>query len=277
MFKENLLKDKNILITGGGTGLGKQMTETFLKLGATVSIISRKEEHLTAAKEYFNNMGYKIEAVKCDIRNPDEIKNAVDLIESKTGKINVLINNAAGNFISRTEDLTPKAFDTVMGIVLHGTAYASLEMGKRWLSNSMKGTILSIVATYAWTGSGYVVPSAISKAGVLALTRSLAAEWGHKGIRTVAIAPGAFKTEGAWSRLLPGDDYEKQIISGNPERRLATKEEIANIAAFLISDMAAYINGEVVTADGGQALYGSSMFNMMESLPDDIWKMMRQR
>ena len=171
MFKENLLKDKNILVTGGGTGLGKQMTETFLKLGATVSIISRKEEHLTAAKEYFNNMGYKIEAVKCDIRNPDEIKNAVDLIESKTGKINVLINNAAGNFISRTEDLTPKAFDTVMGIVLHGTAYASLEMGKRWISNSMKGTILSIVATYAWTGSGYVVPSAISKAGVLALTR----------------------------------------------------------------------------------------------------------
>ncbi len=277
MFKEDLLKNKNIIVTGGGTGLGKQMAETFLKLGATVSIISRKEEHLNDAKKYFKTLGYSIEAEKCDIRNPDEIKNAIDLIENKTGKINVLINNAAGNFISRTEDLTPKAFDTVIGIVLHGTVYASLEMGKRWISNSMNGTILSIVATYAWTGSGYVVPSAISKAGVLSLTRSLAAEWGHKGIRTVAIAPGAFKTEGAWSRLLPGDNYEKQIISGNPERRLATKEEIANIAAFLISDMASYINGEVITADGGQSLFGSSMFNIMENLPDEIWKMMRQR
>ena len=277
MFEENFLNGKNIIVTGGGTGLGKQMTETFLKLGATVSIISRNEEHLNAAREYFRELGYNIEAEKCDIRNPDEIKNAVDAIENRTGKINVLINNVAGNFISRTEDLSPKAFDTVIGIVLNGTAYASLEMGKRWIASSIKGTILSIVATYARTGSGYVVPSAISKAGVLALTRSLAAEWGYRGIRTVAIAPGAFKTEGAWSRLLPGDEYEKAIIAGNPERRLGTKEELTNIAAFLISDMASYINGEVVTADGGQSLYGSSMFNMMENLPDEIWKMMRQR
>ncbi|WP_337860638.1 SDR family oxidoreductase [Ferroplasma sp.] len=277
MFDSKLLSGKNILVTGGGTGLGKQMSETFLKLGATVSIISRKDEHLNEAKDYFKVLGYKIETEKCDIRNPEEIKNAVDAIESRTGKINVLINNAAGNFISRTEDLSPKGFDTIIDIVLKGTTYASLEMGKRWVSGSIKGTILSIVATYAWTGSGYVVPSAVSKAGVLALTRSLAAEWGHKGIRTVAIAPGAFKTEGAWSRLLPGQEYEKEIISGNPERRLATKEEIANIAAFLISDMASYINGEVVTADGGQSLYGSSMFNMMEQLPDEIWKIMRQR
>ena len=150
-------------------------------------------------------------------------------------------------------------------------------MGKRWIKNSIKGTILSIVATYAWTGSGYVVPSAIAKAGVLALTRSLAAEWGHYGIRTVAIAPGAFKTEGAWSRLLPGEEYEKEIIDRNPERRLGTKEEVANIGAFLISDLASYINGDVITADGGQSLYGASFFNMMEKLPDDLWKMMRQR
>jgi NAD(P)-dependent dehydrogenase (short-subunit alcohol dehydrogenase family) len=277
MFDNKLLSEKNILVTGGGTGLGKQMSETFLKLGASVSIISRKEEHLNDAINYFKGMGYKVEAEKCDIRNPEEIKNAVDAIESRTGKINVLINNAAGNFISKTEDLSPKGFDTIIDIVLKGTTYASLEMGKRWISSSIKGVILSIVATYAWTGSGYVVPSAVSKAGVLALTRSLAAEWGHKGIRTVAIAPGAFKTEGAWSRLLPGQEYEDKIISGNPERRLATKEEIANIAAFLISNMASYINGEVVTADGGQSLYGSSMFNMMEKLPDEIWKMMRQR
>ncbi|MCL4453277.1 MAG: SDR family oxidoreductase [Candidatus Thermoplasmatota archaeon] len=277
MFKNNLLEGKNILITGGGTGLGKQMSETFLKLGASVSIISRRESHLIEAEKYFNEMGYRIEAEKCDVRNPDELKKAIDAIEGKTGSINVLVNNAAGNFISKTEDLSPKAFDTIIGIVLNGSSYASLEMGKRWIKNSVKGTVLSIVATYAWTGSGYVVPSAVAKAGVLALTRSLAAEWGHYGIRTVAIAPGAFKTEGAWSRLLPGEQYENEIIEGNPERRLGTKEEIAVIAAFLISDMASYINGEVITADGGQSLYGASMFNMMERLPEDVWKIMRQR
>ncbi len=277
MFSNNLLNGKNILITGGGTGLGKQMAETFLKFGATVSIVSRHEEHLIEAKEYFNKMGYTIEAEKCDVRNPDELKNAIDTIEKKTGRINVLVNNAAGNFISKTEDLSPKAFDTVIEIVLNGSSYASLEMGKRWIKNSVKGVILSIVATYAWTGSGYVVPSAVAKAGVLALTRSLAAEWGHFGIRAVAIAPGAFKTEGAWSRLLPGEQYENEIIEGNPERRLGTKGEIAGIAAFLISDMASYINGDVITADGGQSLYGSSMFNMMEKLPDEVWKIMRQR
>ena len=277
MFSDNLLNGKNIIITGGGTGLGKQMAETFLKLGATVSIVSRHEDHLIGAKNHFSKMGYHIEAEKCDVRNPDELKNAIDAIEKKTGSINVLVNNAAGNFISKTEDLSPKAFDTVIEIVLNGSSYASLEMGKRWIKNSIKGTILSIVATYAWTGSGYVVPSAIAKAGVLALTRSLAAEWGHYGIRTVAIAPGAFRTEGAWSRLLPGEEYEKEIIDGNPERRLGTKEEVANIGAFLISDLASYINGDVITADGGQSLYGASFFNMMEKLPDDLWKMMRQR
>ncbi|MEM0140211.1 MAG: SDR family oxidoreductase [Ferroplasma sp.] len=277
MFGNNLLKGKNILITGGGTGLGLAMAEKFLELDATVSIISRKLDHLESGRKEMEKLGYRIEYEQCDIRNPDNIKAAVDALENRAGKINVLVNNAAGNFISRTEDLTPKAFDTVIGIVLNGTSYMSLEMGKRWISSHMNGTILSIVATYAWTGSGYVVPSAVAKAGVLDLMRSLAAEWGHYGIRTAAIAPGAFKTEGAWSRLLPGDEYEKNIIENNPERRLSSKGEIAGIAAFLISDLASYINGDVITADGGQSLYGSSFFNQMENLPEDVWKMMRKR
>ncbi len=276
MFKNDLLRDKNIIITGGGTGLGKQMTKTFLEYGSSVSILSRNIDHLDATKGEMKGYGFDIKTEVCDIRNPDEIKKAVDNIE-KDSKINVLINNAAGNFISKTEDLTPRAFDTVLKIVLNGTSYFSLEMGKRWIESHINGIILNIVATYAWTGSGYVVPSAIAKAGVLALTRSLASEWGHYGIRSVAIAPGAFKTEGAWSRLLPDESYENAIKTRNPMRRLATKEEIANIAAFLISDMASYINGEVITIDGGDWLYGSSMFNMMENLPDDIWKIMRKR
>jgi len=276
MFKNDLLKNKNIIVTGGGTGLGKQMMKTFLEYGADVSIISRNIEHLNSAKNEMKDYGFDIKTEICDVRNPDEIEKAVNNIEENK-KINVLINNAAGNFISRTEDLTPKAFDTVLKIVLSGTSYFSLEMGKRWIKNSINGVILNVVATYAWTGSGYVVPSAIAKAGVLTLTRSLAAEWGHYGIRSVAIAPGAFKTEGAWSRLLPDESYEDLIKSRNPMRRLATKEEIANIASFLISDVASYINGEVITVDGGDWLYGSSMFNMMENLPDNVWKLMRKR
>ena len=276
MFKNDLLRDKNIIITGGGTGLGKQMTKTFLEYGSSVSILSRNVDHLDAVKREMKGYGFDIKTEVCDIRNPDEIKKAVDDIEID-GKINVLINNAAGNFISKTEDLTPKAFDTVLKIVLNGTSYFSLEMGKRWIESHINGVVLNIVATYAWTGSGYVVPSAIAKAGVLALTRSLAAEWGHYGIRSVAIAPGAFKTEGAWSKLLPDESYENAIKSRNPMRRLATKEERANIATFLISDMSSYINGEVITVDGGDWLYGSSIFNMMENLPDDIWKIMRKR
>ncbi len=276
MFKNDLLKNKNIIITGGGTGLGKQMAKTFLEHGADVSILSRNAEHLDAAKKEMKDYGYNIKTEICDIRDPEEIKKAVDSIE-KDNKINVLINNAAGNFISKTEDLTPKAFDTVLKIVLNGTSYFSLEMGKRWIENHINGVILNVVATYAWTGSGYVVPSAIAKAGVLALTRSLASEWGHYGIRSVAVAPGAFKTEGAWSRLLPDESYENAITSRNPMRRLATKDEIANVASFLISDMSSYINGEVLTVDGGDWLYGSGMFNMMEKLPDDVWKIMRRR
>ncbi len=277
MFSKNILDGKNVLITGGGTGLGKAMTKNFLELGANVSIISRKIEHLKSAHDEMKELGYDIGYEACDVRDPENIKTTIDTLEKTNGNFNVLVNNAAGNFISRTEDLTPKAFDTVIGIVLNGTSYMSLEMGKRWIKNSVKGSILSIVATYAWTGSGYVVPSAVAKAGVLDLMRSLAAEWGHYGIRTAAIAPGAFKTEGAWKRLLPGDEYEKMVIENNPMRRIASKEEIANIAAFLISDLASYINGEVITVDGGQSLYGSSFFNMMENLPEDIWKMMRNR
>lgn len=275
-FKPGFLDGKNILITGGGTGLGKGMAITFLKLGAKVSIVSRKKDVLARTSQEMRDIGYELEYEQCDVRFPDQISKAVENIENRTGKVNVLVNNAAGNFISRTEDLSNKAFDTVIGIVLHGTVYFSMEMGRKWLKNMVHGVILNIITTYSWTGSAFVVPSAVSKAGVLALTRSLAVEWGPKGIRSVAIAPGPFKTEGAWNNLVPNQGIEDSMISRNPMRRLGTTEEISELAAFLISDYGTYINGEVVTIDGGEWLEGAGEFNALSAMPEGFWEALRE-
>ncbi len=277
IFAENLLKGKTVLITGGATGLGKAMAVAFGNLGAKIGIVSRKKENLESTTAALSTMGIEIDYQVCDVRDPSQISESVSKLEESLGPINVLVNNAAGNFISRTEQLSPKAFDTVIGIVLQGSSYFSLEMGKRWINSGIHATILNIVATYAWTGSAYVVPSAVSKAGVLALTQSLAVEWGPKGIRSVAIAPGPMPTEGAWKNLIPDTSFENIMKARNPMLRLGEPSELAHLAAFLISDAASYINGEVVTIDGGEWLKGAGQFNMLSEMPDSLWDAMKSR
>lgn len=276
MLKEGALKGKTILVTGGGTGLGKSMTTYFLELGANVIISSRKAEVIEkTAEELSAKTGNKCLAVSCDVRNYDAVEQVLKTGIEQFGKIDVLVNNAAGNFISPTERLSHRAFDSVVDIVLRGTYNCTLALGKYWIENKLPASVLNIVTTYAWTGSGYVVPSACAKAGVLALTRSLAVEWGKYNIRLNAIAPGPFPTEGAWSRLLPPDLKEEfDLTKKIPVGRLGDHQELANIAAYLVSDYSAYVNGEVITIDGGEWLKGAGEFNMLEKVPKQLWDMM---
>src|ERR1700689_4750778 len=278
MFSSDLLSHKRILITGGGTGLGKAMAHRFLDLGATVYICGRREEVLEqTATELSNATKGPIHALPCDVRNLDAIEAMIDTIW-KTAPLDVLVNNAAGNFIARTEELSPRAFDSVIGIVLLGTLHATMACGRRWLKSNHPGTVLSISATYAPVGSAYVVPSAISKAGVEALTRSLAVEWGNRGIRMNAIAPGPIPTQGAFSRLMPRPDLEALALDRNPMHRFGTTEELANLAAFLISDGSAYINGEIIRMDGGEFLQGAGEFsNLGRALTEKDWQSLKPR
>jgi NAD(P)-dependent dehydrogenase (short-subunit alcohol dehydrogenase family) len=276
MFRPDVLKNKRILITGGGTGLGKGMARRFLELGATVYICGRREEVLkqTAAELSANGT---IHAVPCDVRNLEAVESMIDSIWTG-GPLDVLVNNAAGNFIARTEELSPRAFDSVIGIVLMGTLHATMACGRRWLKSTHSGTVLSISATYAPVGSAYVVPSAVSKAGVEALTRSLAVEWGNRGIRMNAIAPGPIPTQGAFSRLLPRPELEKLALDRNPLHRFGTVEELANLAAFLVSDGSGYINGEVIRMDGGEFLQGAGEFsNLGRVLTEEDWQAIKPR
>ncbi|MGN7356926.1 SDR family oxidoreductase [Paenibacillus sp. SAF-054] len=275
-FSEHLLKDKVVLITGGATGLGRAMGEKFLKLGAKLAITGRREHVLKQTSEELHANGYSVFYKCCDVRDPAQISELADAVYEHYGTIDVLVNNAAGNFISPTERLSPRAVDAVLNIVLHGTFYATLEIGKRWIEQNRPGTMLNIVTTYASSGSGYVVPSAAAKAGVLALTRSLAVEWAQYGIRQVAIAPGPFPTEGAWSRLSPTPDLEEKMMDRIPLKRVGDKEELANLAAFLISEYAAYINGEVITIDGGEWLQGAGQFNDLRQVTDEQWDVLAQ-
>ncbi|AQX04823.1 SDR family oxidoreductase [Elizabethkingia meningoseptica] len=273
MLKDDALKDKVIIVTGGGSGLGKAMTKYFLQLGAKVVITSRNLEKLQGtAQELEAETGGTVFCVACDVRNWDEVEAMKDAVLKEFGKIDVLLNNAAGNFISPTERLTHSAFDSILDIVLKGTKNCTLSIGKHWIDSKTQGTVLNIVTTYAWTGSAYVVPSACAKAGVLAMTRSLAVEWAKYGIRFNAIAPGPFPTKGAWDRLLPGDLVEKfDMTKKVPLRRVGDHQELANLAAYLVSDFSAYINGEVVTIDGGEWLQGAGEFNMLEAIPQEMW------
>ena len=278
MFRDDLLSHKRILITGGGTGLGKAMANRFLQLGATVHICGRREEVLekTAAELSAATKG-SIHALPCDVRNADAVDTMIDSIW-KSGPLDILVNNAAGNFIARTEELSQRAFESVIGIVLLGTLHATLACGRRWLKAARPGTVLNISATYAPVGSAYVVPSAVSKAGVEALTRSLAVEWGNRGIRMNAIAPGPIPTQGAFSRLLPRPELEALALDRNPMRRFGTKEELANLAAFLVSDSSAYINGEVIRMDGGEFLQGAGEFsNLGRALTNADWESLKPR
>ncbi|MDH4089587.1 MAG: SDR family oxidoreductase, partial [Cyclobacteriaceae bacterium] len=251
MLKSGSLKNKTIIVTGGGTGLGRSMGKYFLELGANLVITSRKLEVLQkTAAEMMAETGGKVLAIACDVRKYEEVENVIKATEKEFGQVHGILNNAAGNFISPTERLSHRAFDIVVDIVLKGTYYTTLAAGKNWIAKKQPGTFLNIVTTYAWTGSGYVVPSACSKAGVLALTRSLAVEWAKYNIRSNAIAPGPFPTEGAWSRLLPGDLVKKfDPAQRIPLKRVGEHQELANLAAYLMSDFSGYINGEVITID----------------------------
>jgi NAD(P)-dependent dehydrogenase (short-subunit alcohol dehydrogenase family) len=278
MMKAGAFMNKTIIITGGGTGLGRSMGKYLLELGANLVISSRKKDVLDkSAEELRKETGGKVLAVACDIRKYDEIERLISSAEKEFGQIHAVLNNAAGNFISPTERLSHRAFDIVVDIVLKGTYYVTLAAGKNWIAKKQPGVFLNIVTTYAWTGSGYVVPSACGKAGVLALTRSLAVEWAKYNIRSNAIAPGPFPTEGAWSRLLPGElvkkfDPAKRI----PLKRVGEHQELANLAAYLLSDYSGYVNGEVVTIDGGEWLRNGGEFSHLEDVPTEMWDILEK-
>ncbi|WP_277011789.1 SDR family oxidoreductase [Flavobacterium lindanitolerans] len=277
MLRDNALEGKTIVVTGGGSGLGKAMTKYFLELGAKVAITSRDLEKLrTTAEELEKETGGECLPLACDVRNYEQVETMLASVLEKFGKVDVLLNNAAGNFISPTERLSANAFDTIIDIVLKGSKNCTLAFGKHWIDSKQQNTtILNIVTTYAWTGSAYVVPSATAKAGVLAMTRSLAVEWAKYGIRSNAIAPGPFPTKGAWDRLLPGDLKDKfDLAKKVPLKRVGDHQELANLAAYLVSDFSAYVNGEVITIDGGEWLKGAGQFNLLEAVPEEMWDML---
>jgi len=273
MFKGEELKDKVILITGGGTGLGKSMCKYFIELGANVIIASRRQEVLDqTAQELQNENTGRILPIACDVRKETEVENVINKGIQEFGQINGLVNNAAGNFISPTERLSTKAFDVIVDIVLKGSYNCSLLLGKYWIKNNIAGTTLNIVTTYSWTGSGFVVPSAVAKAGVLSLTRSLGAEWAKYKIRTNAIAPGPFPTQGAFSRLFPEGLKEKiDPLKRIPLKRYGEHQELANLAAYLMSDYSAYVNAEVITIDGGEWVYNAGEFTGLDEVPKEMW------
>lgn len=274
MLRDDALKGKVIVVTGGGSGLGKAMTKYFLELGAKVAITSRDLEKLkNTASELEQETGGTCLPLQCDVRHYAEVENMLQEVLKAFGKVDVLLNNAAGNFISPTERLSANAFDTVIDIVLKGTKNCTLAFGKHWIDTKQpSSSVLNIVTTYAWTGSAYVVPSATAKAGVLAMTRSLAVEWVKYGIRTNAIAPGPFPTKGAWDRLLPGDLAEKfDMAKKVPLKRVGDHQELANLAAYMVSDFSAYVNGEVIVIDGGEWLKGAGQFNLLEAIPEELW------
>jgi len=276
MFKHDLLRNKRILITGGGTGLGKGMAERFLELGAVVYICGRRQQVLDeTVSELDRTAPGKIRSAACDVRDVTRVEEIITRIWQE-GALDIVVNNAAGNFLARTEELSPGAFEAVIGIVLMGTINVTMACGRRWLESKHGGTVLNIATTYAATGSAYVVPSAIAKSGVVALTRSLAVEWGNRGIRMNGIAPGPIPTEGAFSRLMPRPELEQAVRNRIPAGRFGTIAELANLAAFLVSDGSAYINGEVIAMDGGECLQGAGEFSALgKLLSDEDWKRLK--
>ncbi|MFN2261508.1 MAG: SDR family oxidoreductase [Psychroflexus sp.] len=279
MLRDDALEGKTIIVTGGGSGLGKAMTKYFMELGANVVITSRNLEKLKkTAEELENETNGKCLPLQCDVRHYEEVENMIDQAHQSFGEIDILLNNAAGNFISPTERLSANAFDTIIDIVLKGSKNCTLALGKHWINEKQTNkTVLNIVTTYAWTGSAFVVPSATAKAGVLAMTRSLAVEWAKYGIRFNAIAPGPFPTKGAWDRLLPGELKEKfDLAKKVPLKRVGEHQELANLAAYLVSDFAHYLNGEVITIDGGEWLKGAGQFNLLEMVTPEMWDQLEE-
>ena len=275
MFKDNLLKNKRILITGGGTGLGKEMASHFAMHGAELYICGRRENVLSeTANEISEIYSTKVNYQTLDIRASKDVD---DYIESifKIGPLDGLVNNAAGNFISPTKDLSHKGFDAIANIVFHGTFYMTHSVGKRWIELGHKGSIVNILTTWIWTGSPYVVPSAMSKSGIHAMTQSLAAEWGKYGIKINGIAPGPFPTKGAWDRLNP-DSNDDGMTNTVPLGRVGEMEELQNLATFLMADGCDYLTGQTIGLDGGQYLTGGGTFSQLDKLSDEDWENMRK-
>lgn len=274
MLPEGCFAGKTVFVTGGGTGLGRSMATYLARLGANIVIVSRKLDVLEqTAGEMQEQTGAQVLALAADVRQYEQIEAAIAAAAERFGRVDALINNAAGNFVSPTERLSHRAFESVMGIVLQGTANCTLAMGKYWIDQGIAGSILNITTTYASTGSGYVVPSACAKAGVEAMTKSLAVEWGRKyRIRVNAIAPGPFPTEGAWERLLPGNLAEVFKPENKiPMGRLGHHQELANLAAYLLSDFAGYVNGVVWAIDGGEWLQGAGQFSAFHEVSNEMW------
>ena len=279
LFRSNLFQGKRFLITGGGTGLGKIMLDRFVELGADAVICGRRGSVLeeTAREIMAKYPGRRIDCFTVDIRVATAVEEMVGEIWAG-GPLDGLVNNAAGNFISQTKDLSPRAFDAIANIVLHGTFYTTNACGKRWIAEKRKASVLSILTTWVWTGSPFVVPSAMSKAGVAVMTQSLAVEWGRHGIRLNAIAPGPFPTEGAWARLNPmKDSDDDRYKARNPLGRVGRPSELANMAAFLMSDEVEYINGEVIAIDGAMGIMGNGTFSNMMAYGENDWQRIREQ
>jgi len=278
MFQSNLLKGRTIFLTGGGTGLGRSMAMRFAELGANLFLAARREESLAETTKEIRARGGKAAFAVCDVRDFASVEKTIEAAGREFGRVDTLVNNAAGNFIARTEKLSPNAFNAVTGIVLQGTFHCTLALGRKWIAAGQPGTVLNIVTTYAACGSGsaFVVPSACAKAGVLAMTRSLAVEWARHNIRFNAIAPGPFPTEGAFSRLMPTKEFEEHAKNAHPMKRFGRHEELADLAVYLLSPQADYVNGECVVIDGGLWLRGAGQFNDLVELPDVVWEMLEQ-
>jgi NAD(P)-dependent dehydrogenase (short-subunit alcohol dehydrogenase family) len=278
MFRSDLFKGKRFLVTGGGTGLGRIMMERFVELGADCVICGRRGGVLeeTAREVMARYPARRVDTFAVDIRVATAVEEMIGEIWA-SGPLDGLVNNAAGNFISQTKDLSPRAFDAIANIVLHGTFYMTNACGKRWIAEQRKASVISILTTWVWTGSPFVVPSAMSKAGVAVMTQSLAVEWARHGIRLNAIAPGPFPTEGAWARLNPMKDSDDDRYKvRNPMGRVGRPNELANMAAFLMSEEVEYINGEVIAIDGGMGIMGHGTFSSMLSRTEDEWRQIRE-
>jgi NAD(P)-dependent dehydrogenase (short-subunit alcohol dehydrogenase family) len=275
MFDPKILAEKSVLVTGGGSGLGLAMSKKFAAHGAKVTIAGRTLDRLEKGAREIADVareGGEVDFLPADVRDPDEVDKLVAHAISRFGKVDSLVNNAAGNFLVTSEDLTPNGFDAVVRTVLHGSVYCTLAVGRHLLERKAKGSIVSVVTTYAWTGTGFALPSACAKAGVLAMTRSLAVEWGHAGIRLNAVAPGPIPTEGAWSRLMAFPEAEKNTIDRIPLGRFGTTEELANLVTFLLSDLCPYQTGDCVTVDGGEWLAGAGEFSDYRKIPREVFK-----
>lgn len=277
MFQTDLLKGKRALITGGGTGIGKNIGRRYAQLGADLVICGRRLDKLEETKaEFEKETGVTVFVHSCDVRDPEAVEAMMNGIWDEA-PLDILVNNAAGNFIAQTHKLSHRAIDAVLGIVLHGTAYCTIACGKRWIEDGRKGSILNILTTSSLYGAAFQVPSAMAKAGVASMTRSLAVEWGPRGIRCVGIAPGPFPTVGAGSRLRPDDLDAFPMERDIPLRRVGEHDELANLAAYLVSDQAEFINGDIIVIDGGKSLQGTNgaATSAMQEWDDEKWEDVR--